>query len=114
MPLRKGGEIRERVAETRPQPRRLDLGTEANALPECLQPRHAILRRVAGDDRAVDCADRRADDPVGLDARLVQRLIDADLVGAQRTAALQHQDHLARQFESVARGHLHHAQRHSQ
>jgi hypothetical protein len=39
---------------------------------------------------------RRADHPVGLDPSVVQRLVDADLVGAQDAAALQHQHHLAR------------------
>ncbi len=46
---------------------------------------------IAGDQCAVDGADRRADDPVGLDAGLMQGLDDADLVGAERAAALQHE-----------------------
>ena len=51
----------------------------------------ARCRRSGG----VDGADRGADDPVGLDAGFVQRLVDAGLVGAQRAAALQHQHDLA-------------------
>ena len=45
--------------------------------------------------RGVDRADRSADHPIGLDAGLVKRLIDADLIGAERAAALKHQHHLA-------------------
>jgi len=36
-----------------------------------------------------------ADQPVGLDACLVQRLIDTALIGAERTSALQHKHDLA-------------------
>ncbi len=49
---------------------------------------------VAGDDGGVDGADRGADDPVRLDAGFMHGLIDAALVGAERAAALEHQDHL--------------------
>ena len=52
------------------------------------------LRRVAGDEAGVDGADRGADDPVRLDAGLVQRLVDAGLVGAERAAALEHEHDL--------------------
>ena len=55
-------------------------------------------RRLPAITRGVDRADRRADHPVGLDARLVQRLVHADLVGAERAAALQHQHDLARKL----------------
>ena len=53
-------------------------------------------RAVAGDQAGVDRADRGADHPVRLDAGLVQRLIDAGLVGAERPAALQHQHAVGR------------------
>jgi hypothetical protein len=53
------------------------------------------LRRVAGDQAGIDGADRGADDPVRLDAGLVQRLIDAGLIGPERAAALQHEHDLA-------------------
>src|SRR3546814_14571000 len=43
------------------------------------------------DDRRVDRADRDAGEPVGTDAGLVQALVDAALVGAERAATLQHQ-----------------------
>ena len=66
----------------------------ADAVPEFAQPGDAVGRLVAGNERAVDGADRRADHPVGLDAAFHQRLVDAGLVGAEGAAALQHQDHL--------------------
>ena len=62
-----------------------------DALPEDLKPLQTPLRRIAGDDRRIDRADRHAAHPVRLDARFVQRLIDAGLIGAERAAALQHQ-----------------------
>src|SRR4029079_10083152 len=43
----------------------------------------------------MDGADRGADQPVRLDARLVQRLINAGLISAGRTAALQDEHDLA-------------------
>src|SRR6516164_4835424 len=66
-----------------------------HALPELLEPGQAILDWVSGDEARVDGADRCANDPVGLDASLVQRLIDAGLVRAERAAALKHQHDLA-------------------
>jgi hypothetical protein len=66
-------------------------------LPEFLQARQPLLGLVARDQAGIDRPDRSADDPVRLDAGLVQRLVDAGLVGAERSAALQHQHDLARQ-----------------
>ncbi len=64
----------------------------------------AMFDRISGDQRGVDRADRGADHPVGLDARFVQRLVDADLVGAERAAALEDQDDLTqRGLERTAR-----------
>ena len=56
----------------------------------------------AGDQAGVDGADRGADHPVGLDAGLVQRLVDADLVGAERAAALEDQHPLAETARHLA------------
>ena len=64
-------------------------------MPELPKLRQAVLRRVAGDESCIDGANGGADDPVGLDARLVQRLIDAALIGAKRAASLQHKHNLA-------------------
>jgi len=68
-----------------------------DAGPEFVQAREAPLGWVARDERAIDGAYRGADHPVGLDAGFVQGLVDADLVRAQRAAALQHQHDLAGQ-----------------
>ena len=68
-----------------------------DAAPEVVQPREPVAGLIAGDQRRVDRADRRADDPVGLDAGFVQRLVDAHLVGAECAAALQHEHDLAGQ-----------------
>src|SRR5262245_65670805 len=53
-----------------------------------------MLGLVARDQTGVDGADRRADDPIRLDPRLMQGLIDARLVGAERAAALKDKDDL--------------------
>jgi hypothetical protein len=68
-----------------------------HAVPELAQAVEPVLRRVAGDDGAVDGAYRGADHPVRLQAGFVHGLVHAQLVGAQRAAALQDQDDLARQ-----------------
>ena len=75
------------VPVRRRQPHR----TIGDHLPELAQPLEAALRRVAGDQRRIDAADRDAVHPVGLEPRLVQRLIDARLIGAERAAALEDQ-----------------------
>src|SRR5690242_5186952 len=62
-----------------------------DSAPELAQPPQAVLRLVAGDDGAIDGADRGADDPVGLDALFAQGFVDAGLIGAERAAALEHQ-----------------------
>src|SRR5262249_20648744 len=59
---------------------------------------------VAGNDRAVDGADRGADHPVGLNAGFVQGLIDPALIGAECAAALKDQNHLARKFGRLGNG----------
>ena len=51
--------------------------------------------RIAGDQGGIDRPDRGADHPVGLDAGFLQGLVDPGLVGAERSAALEHQDDLA-------------------
>ncbi len=69
-------------------------GGMGDPVPELLEPRQPLGRLVSGDQAGIDGPDGGADDPVRLDAGLVQRLIDAGLIGAQRTAALQHEHHL--------------------
>src|SRR5581483_1795382 len=59
-----------------------------------MEAREAAGGLIAGNQRRVDGADRGADYPVGLDAGLMQRLVDARLVGAKRTATLEHEHNL--------------------
>ena len=65
------------------------------------------LRRIAGNDGAVDRPDRDAGDPVRQIAVLRQGLVDAGLIGAERAAALQHETDLpavrGQGFPSLAR-----------
>src|SRR5262249_59725152 len=66
-----------------------------DAAPKLAQRVQPLGWFIAGDQTRVDCSDRSSDNPVRLDPRLVQRLIDAGLIGAERTAALQHENDLA-------------------
>ncbi len=63
----------------------------ADGFPELGEALDTMLRRVAGDDCRVQCADGDAGDPVRMQARLGHRLVDTGLVGAERAAALQDQ-----------------------
>ena len=49
---------------------------------------------VACNNKAVDCTDRSADHPIGLDTGFVERLIGTRLVSARRAAALQNENDL--------------------
>src|SRR6516162_193732 len=71
--------------------------------PELFQPVQAVSRLVAGNEAGVNRADRSPDDPVGLDARLMERLIDAGLIGAKGAAALKDENDLARPLRRVCR-----------
>src|ERR687895_1928567 len=71
-------------------------GLVGHAFPELLESWHAVVRFVSGDQARIDRADGGADDPVRLDAGLVQCLIDSGLVGAKRTTALEDEDDLLR------------------
>jgi hypothetical protein len=57
--------------------------------PKRAQPIDPVIRRIAGDDGGVDRPDGYAGDPIGLNARLGKRFIDARLIRAERTATLQ-------------------------
>jgi hypothetical protein len=63
----------------------------ADGFPELPQPLDTFFRRIAGDQGRVDGADRDAGDPVRMQVRLGQGLVDAGLIRAERTAALQQQ-----------------------
>jgi hypothetical protein len=79
--------------ETASPPPRL----EFHRRPEFTQAIKSLVGRVAGDDAGIDGPARSADDPVGLDAGFVERLVDAALVGVECAAALEGEYHLARQ-----------------
>ena len=83
---------------------RLPTALVANEVGLGVVPTNALARRfrdeaighgIPGDQARVDRTDRGADDPVRLDAALVQCMIDAGLVGAERTTTLQDQNNLA-------------------
>src|SRR3569832_28023 len=65
-----------------------------DALPKCPQAGKTVVRLVAGDLARVYRADRGADDPIGLDAGFVKRLVDAGLIRAECASALKHQNDL--------------------
>src|SRR5690349_10441787 len=96
-PEEAGYAVRQRrpVGQASPDPWQGGPDVEVGALldrrPEGLQLGDPVLRLIAGDEAGIDRTDRGADDPVGLDAGLMQRLVDAGLVGAERSAALQDQ-----------------------
>ena len=68
------------------------LGGDAvgDQLPELAQALDPPLRRIAGNDGAVDRTDRDAGDPVRQIAPLRQGLVDAGLIGTECAAALEH------------------------
>ncbi len=55
-----------------------------DAIPERAQPLDAPCRRIAGDERRVDRADRHAGDPIGREARFGETFVCSGLVCAQR------------------------------
>src|SRR5262249_21847453 len=66
-------------------------------VPKFAQRVHPLLRRIAGDDRRVDGADRDSGNPIGMQIDLGQGLINARLISPERAAALKQQrDLLAR------------------
>ena len=74
-------------------------------MPELPKPRDPILRVVACDQAGVYGPDRCADDPVGLQAGLMQGFVHAGLIGPERTATLQDENDLT---GKACFGDLHH------
>src|SRR3954452_6760945 len=60
-------------------------------LPKGAQLGHPLVRGIPGDEGGVDGADRNAGDPIGMEIRFGERLVDAGLIRAERAAALQQQ-----------------------
>ena len=92
--LEQGGHSAEGVAplfENIAFGRRQPQGAVGDAAPKFAQGFQPLLQRIAGDDRRIDAADGDAGNPVRIQPRFVQGLIDPRLIGAQRAAALQHQ-----------------------
>src|SRR5262249_5858011 len=56
-------------------------------VPKLAQRVDPLLRRIAGDDRRIDGADRDSSYPIGMQIGLGERLIDTCLIGSQRAAA---------------------------
>src|SRR5262249_22959991 len=79
--------IGEASRELRPQHQRIPRSL-CHAPPELLKCGKTIVRLVTNDERRVDSANRRADHPIRLDPRLMERVIDARLICAERAASL--------------------------
>ena len=66
----------------------------ADFLPEAAQTREAVLRRIAGNDRRIDRADRDTGHPIGQIFGGSQRLVYASLVAAECATTLQNESNL--------------------
>jgi hypothetical protein len=66
-------------------------GMPAQLPPEPAQPRHPLMRQVARDDRGIECADRRAGDPVRAHPGMFERGVCPRLISAETAAARQNQ-----------------------
>ncbi len=76
--------------------------------PELAQFLEALAGLASGDERRVDRSDRRADHPLRGDSGLVQRLVYADLIGAERASALEDENGLAERGHFLGeRSHAH-------
>src|SRR5258708_20431469 len=67
-----------------------------NPPPEFREVRNSIGGSVDRNQTGIDRADRSSDNPVRLDIRFIQSLIDARLVRSKRATTLKHQHYLAR------------------
>ena len=67
-----------------------------------MQALYTALRRVAGNQSAVDGANGRAHRPIRLNACFVYGLVHPQLIGAKRTTVLKYQDDLAVRFARLA------------
>jgi len=78
----------ELALEFEPPEIRYSEGGASDRFPEFSQFLDALPRRIAGDKGRVRRADRNSGDPVGVQIRLRQGLINAGLIGAEGAAAL--------------------------
>jgi hypothetical protein len=75
-----GAQIIEHRAKRAKHHWRNDRGHRRKPIPKFAQSFNAALRRVAGDQRRIDGADRDARDPVGMKISLGQCLINSGLI----------------------------------
>src|SRR5258707_614851 len=87
--------IRESVGKARRDASKIPSGMRFNPLPELPELRNSVVAAIARDQTGIDCADRSPDNPVRLDIRFIQSLIDARLVRSKRATTLKHQHYLA-------------------
>src|SRR5262249_54534668 len=88
-------QIGQRLRSLRPQRPGIPSRTVRHPPPELLKSKQGIHPLLSGNKTGVYCADRGANDPIGLDAAFVHCLIHTGLIGAERSTPLQDQDDLA-------------------
>src|SRR5258708_27700093 len=88
--------IRESVGKARRDASKIPSGMRFNPLPKLPELRNSVVAAIARDQTGIDCADRSPDNPVRLDIRFIQSLIDARLVRSKRATTLKHQHYMAR------------------
>src|SRR5258705_10066597 len=88
--------IRKSVGKSGREAAKIPSGVRFNSPPEFPELRNSIVAPVARDQTRIDGADRSPDNPVRLDIRFMQSLIDARLVRSKRATTLKHQYYLAR------------------
>src|SRR6516225_10700249 len=76
----KGRPVRPRVRHSRPSRCERPSTRALHPVPELVELGEPVLWLIARDDAGVDGTNRRADDPIRLDPRLMKRLIYANLV----------------------------------
>src|SRR6516225_3185484 len=87
--------VRPRVGNSRPSRYEWPRTRALHSAPELVELGEAILWLIACDDAGVDCANRCADNPIRFDLRLVQRLVYANLISSEGSAALENKHYLS-------------------
>src|SRR5258708_36485886 len=88
--------IRKSVGKSGREAAKIPSGGRFNSPQEFPELRNSIVAPFALDQTRIDRADRSPDDPVRLDIRFMQSLIDARLVRYKRATTLKHQYYLDR------------------
>ncbi len=87
--------IRKSVGKSGREAAKIPSGVRFNSPPEFPELRNSIVAPVARDQTRIDGADRSPDDPVRLDVRFMQSLINFRLVRPKGAAPLKYQHDLA-------------------